>query len=76
MKVGRWGNSLAVRLPRAQVSALGLKAGDDIRVEVVKNRDLVTDTTERQARLVGLRRLRGLVPADFRFRRYEDVESD
>ena len=30
MHVSKWGNSLAVRLPKALVEALGLKAGDEI----------------------------------------------
>ncbi len=30
MLVARWGNSLAVRLPKALVEALGLKAGDKV----------------------------------------------
>ena len=29
MQVGRWGNSLAIRLPAAMVEALDLKEGDD-----------------------------------------------
>lgn len=33
MRVSKWGNSLAVRLPKALVNDLGLKAGD--RLEVV-----------------------------------------
>jgi antitoxin MazE len=30
MPVSKWGNSLTVRLPKAVVEALGLKAGDEI----------------------------------------------
>jgi antitoxin MazE len=30
MHIGRWGNSLAVRLPKALVERLGLKEGDQI----------------------------------------------
>ncbi len=30
MHVAKWGNSLAVRLPKALVEALGLKAGDEV----------------------------------------------
>lgn len=32
MQVSRWGNSLAVRLPRELVEQLGLKAGDALTV--------------------------------------------
>jgi len=30
MQIGRWGNSLAVRLPKALVDRLGLREGDEI----------------------------------------------
>lgn len=32
MHVAKWGNSLAVRLPKALIKALGLKAGDEIEL--------------------------------------------
>jgi hypothetical protein len=32
MRVAKWGNSLAVRLPDAIVKALKLKAGDEIEI--------------------------------------------
>ena len=34
MQVAKWGNSLAVRLPRALVDALKLEAGDEIEITV------------------------------------------
>ncbi|MHB8425190.1 MAG: AbrB/MazE/SpoVT family DNA-binding domain-containing protein, partial [Gammaproteobacteria bacterium] len=34
MQVSKWGNSLAVRLPTAVVDALGLKAGDQVEIQV------------------------------------------
>ena len=32
MQVGKWGNSLAVRLPAALVEALDLKEGDEVEI--------------------------------------------
>jgi antitoxin MazE len=32
MHVSKWGNSLAVRLPKALVETLGLKAGDEVKL--------------------------------------------
>jgi antitoxin MazE len=32
MHVAKWGNSLAVRLPKALVETLGLKAGDEVEL--------------------------------------------
>ena len=36
MQVCKWGNSLAVRIPAEVVEALGLKAGDEVGIEVAK----------------------------------------
>jgi len=38
MQVARWGNSLAIRLPKAVVEALKLKPGDDIEIVVAGTR--------------------------------------
>jgi len=38
MQVAKWGNSLAVRLPRSVVDALGLKEGDNIEIHVAGRR--------------------------------------
>jgi antitoxin MazE len=46
MRVAKWGNSLAVRLPKALVDNLDLRAGDEVQVvarvpgELVVGRDL------------------------------------
>ena len=34
MKVSKWGNSLAIRVPSQQVEELGLKEGDDVEVTI------------------------------------------
>ncbi len=33
MQVGKWGNSLAIRLPSSIVELLGLQEGDDVEIE-------------------------------------------
>lgn len=38
MRVGRWGNSLAIRLPAAVVERVVLKEGDEIQIEVADPR--------------------------------------
>lgn len=35
-EVGRWGNSLAVRIPAQDARALGIKEGDTVKVTVQK----------------------------------------
>lgn len=75
MQVAKWGNSLAVRLPSAVVEALTLKEGDEIEIHVAGAR--VFEIKRRPAArelLARLRRLRGKLPADFRFDRLEAHE--
>jgi antitoxin MazE len=38
MQVGKWGNSLAVRLPASVVEGLELKEGDEIEIEIADAR--------------------------------------
>lgn len=72
MKVSKWGNSLAVRLPAAVVDALELKEGDEIRLRVTDADDFVVSRKPTQRELVErLRRFRGLIPADIQFDRDE-----
>ncbi|HEX3939263.1 MAG TPA: AbrB/MazE/SpoVT family DNA-binding domain-containing protein [Xanthobacteraceae bacterium] len=72
MQVSKWGNSLAVRLPRAVVEALKLKEGDDIEITVAGTRAFeVSHDRKREEALARLRELRGLLPAGFKFDREE-----
>jgi antitoxin MazE len=75
MKVARWGNSLAVRLPQPVVDALELAEGDDIEINVTGARGLeIARAPDDEALLARLRRLRGSLPAGFRFDRLEANE--
>lgn len=70
MQVAKWANSLAVRLPRAVVEALQLKAGDEIEITVGGVRRFkVTRDRSREKALAGLRTFRGRLPAGFKFDR-------
>jgi antitoxin MazE len=70
MQVGKWGNSLAVRLPRAVVEALKLKEGDEIEITVADRRrfKIVRDKRRDEA-LRRLRALRRPLPPGFKFDR-------
>ena len=35
MRVSKWGNTLAIRLPASVVRALALKEGDEVEIHVV-----------------------------------------
>jgi antitoxin MazE len=72
MRVAKWGNSLAIRLPAAVVEALALKEGDDIEVRIADAREFtVARKPGREELLKRLRAFRGRLPADFKFDRDE-----
>ena len=72
MRVAKWGNSLAVRLPAKVVEALELQEGDDIEIRVAGAREFdVSRKPGRDELLARLRAFRGRLPPDFRFDREE-----
>jgi antitoxin MazE len=72
MRVAKWGNSLAVRLPASIVEALHLKEGDEIEIHVAGARGVaVARKPNRDELLKSLRAFRGRLPADFKFDRDE-----
>ena len=78
MKVAKWGNSLAVRIPAAVADALDLKEGDDVQVHVAekgKAFEVQKEMTPEEA-IRSLRQFRGRMPADFKFNRDELYERD
>ena len=75
MRVAKWGNSLAVRLPRAVVEALQLHEGDEIEIAVASPRRFeVGRDRSREEALTTLRALRRPLPKGFRFDRDEANE--
>jgi antitoxin MazE len=72
MQVAKWGNSLAIRLPAAVVTALELKEGDEIEIHVADQREFAVARKPGRAELLNrLRAFRGLLPPDFKFDRDE-----
>src|SRR5207302_195391 len=72
MRIAKWGNSLAVRLPASVVDALELKEGDEIEIHVADEREFgVSRKPGREELLKRLRAFRGRLPADFKFERDE-----
>ena len=75
MRVAKWGNSLAVRLPAPVVEALELKEGDEIELHAIDSRDLGVERRRTRKELIEqLRAYRGMLPADFKFDRDEANE--
>jgi len=72
MKIAKWGNSLAMRLPASVVAALGLEAGDEIEIRVAGARAFeIARKPDRDELVKRLRAWRGRLPADFKFDRDE-----
>ena len=72
VQVAKWGNSLAVRLPKAVVDALNLQPGDEIEIRVAAEREMeVRRVPARTDRIAQLRALRGTLPAGFIWSRDE-----
>ena len=72
MRVAKWGNSLAIRLPATVVQALRLRAGDEVEVHVVGDRAFGIDRDRsRERALERIRALRKRLPPDWKFDRDE-----
>jgi antitoxin MazE len=70
MQVNRWGNSLAVRLPKRLVDQLGLSAGDALTiVSVDDGRVTLARDTARSDALARMRSRQIRLPADYRLDR-------
>ncbi|QDW36168.1 AbrB/MazE/SpoVT family DNA-binding domain-containing protein [Bradyrhizobium sp. KBS0727] len=76
MQVSKWGNSLAVRLPKALVEQLGLKEGDELNVVAASSDTLAVETKEarRLRALANIRARNWTLPADYKFDRDEANE--
>jgi antitoxin MazE len=70
MRVAKWGNSLAVRLPSAVVDALELKEGDQVEIRIAGDREFeVSRDRSKEKALARLRQLRRPLPPGFTFSR-------
>ena len=75
MMVSKWGNSLAVRLPKKLVEEMGVKEGDELVViEASKDRIAVEKVDKRAEFLESMERFRWTAPQDWKFDRDEANE--
>ena len=75
MQVAKWGNSLAVRLPKAVVDALKLRVGDEIEITIAGRRQFeIGRDRKREDALKRLRALQRPLPPGFKFDREEAHE--
>lgn len=72
MQVSRWGDSLAIRLPKAVVEDLGLQPGDPLEIVSAESGRMVIARGDQRARAVERMRERALpMPEDHALDREE-----
>ena len=72
MRVAKWGNSLAIRLPAVVVEALELKEGDEVEVRLAGPRTFGLDRDKsRERAMARIRAARWKLPPDWKFDRDE-----
>ena len=72
MRVSKWGNSLAIRVPAAVIEALELKEGDEVEVRLAGPRTFEIDRDRsREHALARLRQFHWKLPPDWKFDRDE-----
>jgi antitoxin MazE len=72
MRVAKWGNSLAIRIPAEVAEALELKEGDEVEVRVAGSRNFDVDRDRRRERAMErIRTARWKLPPDWKFDRDE-----
>ena len=74
MKVEKWGNALAVKLPADVVEALNIKAGDDLTFRVESGKLTLETKLSREDVIRRLQALRRPMPEGFKFDRDEANE--
>jgi antitoxin MazE len=72
MLISKWGDSLAVRLPKVLVEKMGLRAGDELTIVDVVERTLIVDKEDRRkTALENIRARKWSLPPDYKFDRDE-----
>jgi antitoxin MazE len=72
VRVAKWGNSLAIRLPVSIVAALELKEGDEVEIHIVGDRAFnVARDQSRERALARIRAFRKELPPDWKFDRQD-----
>ena len=75
MRVAKWGNSLALRLPASVVKALELAEGDQIEIRIAGKREFEVARNRITERAIErIRRLRRPLPPGFKFDRLKANE--
>lgn len=76
MKVAKWGNSLAIRIPADVANTLGFNEGDEVNVAALDGKLVAAKELTREEHLARIRSLRGMFPADYKFKRSDVYDED
>lgn len=72
MKVAKWGNSLAIRIPKDVQTALGLQEGDEVELTRMSDGHLeICRAEQRKSVAESLSKFQWSLPADYKFDRDE-----
>jgi antitoxin MazE len=75
MRVSKWGNSLAVRLPKSLVDELELVPGDELKVVKASKAEIVVEKVDKRVEfLKRMEQFRWPVPEGYKFDRDEANE--
>jgi antitoxin MazE len=75
MQVSKWGNSLAVRLPKKLVEELGLSSGDELDIVAASKNRIAVEKIDRRAEfLAQMEQFRWSAPEGYEFDRDEANE--
>jgi antitoxin MazE len=75
MRVAKWGNSLAVRLPKALVDELHLAPGDELSIVAASKNEIVVEKRDRRSEfLKAMERFNWPAPEGYKFDRDEANE--
>jgi len=77
MKLSKWGNSLALRIPADVAEELHLAPGDEVQVKIAgKNKLEIVRDRRREEAVEALRRLAVPMPPGYKFDRDEIFERE
>lgn len=75
MNVSKWGNSLAVRLPKKLIEQLGVVEGDEVKLTAAANKTIEVEKIDRRELfLESLKKFNWPLPEGYKFDRDEANE--
>jgi antitoxin MazE len=75
MKISKWGNSLAIRIPADVASNLGFSEGDEVTVAALDGKLVAAKELTRAEHIARIRAMK-LFPAGYKFKRSDVYDED